>query len=169
MKKEKIDYKNIRLKNCYDSIWKNVGKCVFCDLKAKYILIEENEVVLTMNLFPYINGHMMAIPKRHIRSPKELTNLEWKTIKKFSYIAKKIIKKELQIKSMWILIREGGVNSQMSVPYHLHVHFLPVDSADFVKWNYREITVSPKDFVQKVSKKYIENLSAKYEKKYSNL
>jgi len=34
----------------YDKIWKTVGKCVFCDLKKKYIVAEIDGMVLTMNM-----------------------------------------------------------------------------------------------------------------------
>src|SRR5687767_14013400 len=92
--------KSARTSGKYTEIWQNTGKCVFCDLKEKYILHEENGVALTINLYPYIDGQMMAIPKRHLSSPKELTSEEWETMRKFSYIAKKLIKKAHKHKGM---------------------------------------------------------------------
>ena len=41
-------YKNARTSDWYDDIWKTVGKCVFCDLREKYILFEENGMVKPM-------------------------------------------------------------------------------------------------------------------------
>jgi ADP-ribose pyrophosphatase YjhB (NUDIX family) len=85
-------YRDARFTKQYDGIWKSVGKCVFCDLREKYIFFEENGVVMTVSLFAYIDGHFMIMPRRHIRSPKELTQIEWDTIRKFFYMAKKLIR-----------------------------------------------------------------------------
>ena len=61
-KKSDQEYKRqARTKGHYEKIWQNTGKCVFCDLKDKYVLLEENGIVLTINLSPYIDGQLMAI------------------------------------------------------------------------------------------------------------
>src|SRR6185295_12686208 len=93
--------RNARTSGEYTQIWQNTGKCVFCDLKDKYIIHEENGIVLTINIYPYIDGQMMAIPRKHITSPKELTELEWDTMRKFNYLAKKLMKKVHGYKGMW--------------------------------------------------------------------
>jgi len=152
----------------YTDIWQNTGKCVFCDLKDKYILLEENEIVLTINLYPYIDGQLMAIPRQHISSPKELTAKQWETIRKFSYLAKKMLRKVYGYKGMWTLIREGGPEAQMSVTDHLHVQFVPFDQADLCEWNYRELQNTPLENVSHYKKKaqYIKKLLKRYNKKY---
>src|SRR5579871_6106142 len=99
------EMKNARLNGSYYRIWKSTGKCVFCDLKDKYILREENGIALVVSLFPYIDGHLMATPRRHVSSPKELSSLEWDTIRKFNYLAKKLVKKVHKITGLWTLIR----------------------------------------------------------------
>lgn len=132
-----------RTSGSYDKIWQSRDKCVFCDLKDKYIIREENGIVLTVSLYPYIDGHMMAIPRRHVQSPKELSSLEWETIRKFNYIAKKLIRKAHGHKSMWTLLREGGAKADMSVADHLHVHYIPFDNADLSVWNYRDLKHTP--------------------------
>jgi len=160
--------KNARVNGEYDKIWQNTGKCVFCDLKNKYILIEENEIALTVNLYPYIDGQLMAVPKQHIRSPKELSSQQWETIRKFTYLAKKIIKKVHGYKGMWTVIREGGPEAQMSVTDHLHVQFIPFDKADLCEWHYRKLQYTPlenTDLYKKEAKK-IKKLIKKFEQKY---
>lgn len=162
--------KNARVNGNYDQIWQNTGKCVFCDLKKKYILLEENEIVLTINLYPYIDGQLMAIPRRHIRSPKELSAVQWDTIRKFSYLAKKMLKKIYGWKGMWTLIREGGEAAQMTVSDHLHVQFIPFDNPDLCQWNYRELTNTPLENVQKFleQKDVMAETLKKFEQKYQN-
>jgi diadenosine tetraphosphate (Ap4A) HIT family hydrolase len=160
--------KSARTSGNYDEIWRSTGKCVFCDLKEKYILYEENGIVLTINLYPYIDGQMMAIPRRHIQSPKELSNLEWETIRKMNYLAKKLVKKVHGLKGLWTLIREGGEVANMTVSDHLHVQFIPFDSPDLCKWNYRELKNTPLENVELYRKQAEEmkNLIEKFEGKY---
>lgn len=157
-----------RTENRYDTIWKTVGKCVFCDLKEKYIIFEENNIVLTINLYPYIDGQMMAIPRKHIHSPKELTETEWDTMRKFNYIAKKLMKKIYGYKGMWTLIREGGERAQMTVTDHLHMQFIPFDASDLCNWNYRELRNTPIQNVDLYRKQTeeLQVLAKKFEKKY---
>src|SRR5687767_3825308 len=86
-------YRDARYTNQYDGIWQNTGKCVFCDLKDKYIIFEENGMALTVIMFAYIDGHCLIVPRRHVRSVKELTPQEWETARKMMYIAKKLARK----------------------------------------------------------------------------
>jgi diadenosine tetraphosphate (Ap4A) HIT family hydrolase len=158
-----------RTQEWYDTIWKTVGKCVFCDLKDKYILYEENGVVLTVNIYPYIDGQMMAIPRRHLASPKELTSEEWETMRKMNYLAKKLIKKVHGHKGMWSLIREGGDNAQMSVSDHLHMQLIPFDAKDLCTWNYRELKNTPirNAKLYKEQAEEMKKIIEKFERKYS--
>lgn len=168
-KKDKQKYmKNARTNGDYAQIWQNTGKCVFCDLKEKYILLEENDIVLTVNIYPYIDGQLMAVPRKHVSSPKELSSKQWETIRKFSYLAKKLIRKIHGHKGMWTLIREGGEKAQMSVTDHLHVHFIPFDEADLCQWNYRELKNTPVENALEYKKqaKDIKKLIQRYNKKY---
>lgn len=144
--------KNARSSGAYSDIWQTRGKCVFCDLKDKYILMEENGIVLTINLYPYIDGQLMAIPRKHVSSPKELTERQWETLRKMNYVSKKIIRKTHKHKGMWTLIREGGISADMSVSDHLHMQFIPFDSSDLCNWNYRELKYTPLENVDEYRK-----------------
>ncbi len=165
---EQEKMKNARTSGEYDKIWQSTGKCVFCDLKEKYIILEENDIALTVNLYPYIDGQIMAIPKQHIQSPKELTPIQWETIRKFNYIAKKMMKKIYGYKAMWSLIREGGSLAQMSVSDHLHIQFIPFDSKDLCIWNYRDLKNTPIENADKYRQEAEEMsvLAKKFGKKY---
>ncbi len=162
--------KNARTSGEYDQIWQNTGKCVLCDLKDKYILHEENGIVLTINIYPYIDGQMMVVPRKHISSPKELSQVEWETMRKFSYLGKKMIKKVHGLKGMWTLIREGGVNAQMSITEHLHMQLIPFDKKDLSVWNFRDLKYTPLENVELYvdeSKEFVRDY-LKFEEKYSN-
>lgn len=161
-------YRDARYNNTYDGVWQNVGKCVFCDLKQKYIIYEENGIVLTITMYAYIDGHMQIIPRRHIKSVKELTPSEWETMRKFMYLAKKMIRKVHNIKGMQIIQKDGAM--AQSTVEHIHFQCMPFDDPDFNTWNYRKLTNTPLEN----TKAYTDNiddfkkLAKRYDKKYAN-
>jgi len=160
-------YRDARFSNNYDDIWQSVGKCVFCDLREKYIFHEENGVVMTINLFAYIDGHFMIVPRRHIRSTKELTQLEWETVRKFSYIAKKLIRDVHKVKGMQLLQKDGST-AQSTVDQHLHFQCIPFDAPDLSVWNYRQLKYTPLENVAlyKQARKKIIQADQKFDKEY---
>jgi diadenosine tetraphosphate (Ap4A) HIT family hydrolase/8-oxo-dGTP pyrophosphatase MutT (NUDIX family) len=162
-------YRDARFTKQYDGIWKSVGKCVFCDLREKYIFFEENGVVMTVSLFAYIDGHFMIMPRRHIRSPKELTQIEWDTIRKFFYMAKKLIRDVHGVKGMQ-LVQKDGSEAQSTVDQHLHFHCIPFDAPDLCEWNYRKLRYTPLENVAlyKKARKKIASLDVKFDEKYAN-
>jgi diadenosine tetraphosphate (Ap4A) HIT family hydrolase len=167
-KKLQERYRDARVSGEYDQIWRSVGECVFCNLSEKYIVYEENGVVMTVALYAYIDGHIMIIPRRHMRSVKELTPDEWETMRKFMYIAKKIIREVHGIKGMQIIQKDGAV--AQSTVEHLHFHCLPFDDPDLTIWNYRQLKNTPFDNAELYRQKTdnIKKLSKRFEKKYTN-
>ncbi len=161
-------YRDARFTKQYDGIWKAVGKCVFCDLREKYVFFEEHGVVMTISLYAYIDGHFMIMPRRHIRSAKDLTQLEWDTVRKFSYIAKKLIKAVHGVKGMQ-LVQKDGSSAQSTVDQHLHFHCIPFDAPDLTVWNFRQLKYTPLENVAlyKQAAKKIAGLDRKYDQKYA--
>lgn len=161
-------YRDARYLNKYDDIWQTVGKCAFCDLKDKYIFFEENGIVMTISLYAYIDGHFMIIPRRHVRSVKELTEKEWQTVREFMYLAKKLIRKVHGTKGMQF-VQKDGVNAQSTVE-HLHFHCIPFDSPDLATWNYRRLKHTPLENVAqyKQASKQLLATKQKFEAKYKN-
>jgi diadenosine tetraphosphate (Ap4A) HIT family hydrolase len=163
-------YRDARTGGYYGEIWTTVGKCVFCDLRDKYIVHEENGVVLTVPLFAYIDGNLMIIPRRHVKSIKELTPDEWATVQKFTYIAKKIIRKVHGLKDIQYVVRDGGAAVNSTVQDHLHMHCIPSDGPDLSVWNYRKLRYTPLENAQlfRTQSKKIRDLSSRYETKYAS-
>nr|AIA10733.1 NUDIX domain protein [uncultured bacterium] len=166
--KKQILYRDARVTGEYDSIWQSTGKCVFCDLNEKYIFFEENGVVMTISLYAYIDGHFMIVPRRHITSIKELSQLEWETVRKFTYLAKKLIKDIHGTKGMQF-IQKDGLGAQSTVG-HIHFHCVPFDKPDLSVWNYRQLKHTPLENVAlyKQARKKIINYDVKFQKKYTN-
>jgi diadenosine tetraphosphate (Ap4A) HIT family hydrolase len=163
-------YRDARTGGYYGDIWTSVGKCVFCDLKGKYIFYEENGMVMTVALFAYIDGNLMIIPRRHIKSVKELTPEEWETARKMMYIAKKLTRGVHKIKGLQYLIRDGGIEAQSTVSDHLHIHCIPFDAPDLSSWNYRQLQYTPLENANlyKAQQKKIAKLAQKFEEKYGD-
>lgn len=168
--KKQIYYRDARTGGYYGEIWTSVGKCVFCDLRDKYIVYEENGVVLTVALFAYIDGNLMIIPRRHIKSVKGLTASEWETVRKFMYVAKKVIRDVHGLKDIQYILRDGGTAVNSTVQDHLHMHCIPSDGPDLTVWNYRELKYTPLENAKlfKGQEKKIKALAKRYEKKYGD-
>lgn len=164
-----IDYKKkiARSWNWYDGIWQTVGKCVFCDLKKRYVIFEKNGIVLTANLYPYINAHLLIVPRRHIEYMKEMTLEEWEALRGVMYVAKKILRKVFNIKSVWFLYREGAMGEGQKTVGHLHVQVIPYKEG-LVKWNYQPISWAPGEVGDKLKDedKFMEKKFKKYLIKY---
>jgi diadenosine tetraphosphate (Ap4A) HIT family hydrolase len=163
-------YKNARTGGYYGKIWTSVGKCVFCDLREKYIFHEDNGIVMTVALYAYIDGNFMILPRRHVKSIKELTHKEWETVRKFMYLAKKLVREVHGVKGLQYILRDGGIVAQSTVSDHLHMHVIPFDAPDLVKWNYRNLKYTPLQNAElyKSQKNKIEKLSKRYDKKYND-
>jgi histidine triad (HIT) family protein len=159
-------YRDARVSGKYDEIWQGVGKCVFCDLNDKYIIYEENGIVMTIALFAYVDGHFMLIPRRHVHSVKELTASEWETMRKFMYMAKKLIRETHGVKGMQI-IQKDGVSAQSTVE-HIHFHCVPFDDPRLSTWNYRQLKNTPLENAQlyQAKKEKIVKLSKRFSEKY---
>lgn len=165
---KQILYRDARVTGRYDGIWQSVGKCVFCDLNEKYIVYEENGIVMTIALFAYTDGHMMVIPRRHVRSVKELTPSEWETMRKMFYLAKKMIREAHGIKGMQI-VQKDGAEAQSTVE-HLHFHCIPFDDPSLSTWNYHQLKNTPLEntaLYREKSEKFVK-LAKRFGEKYAD-
>ncbi len=165
---KQIMYRDARITGEYNEIWQSTGKCVFCDLNDKYVIYEENGIVLTIVLFAYIDGHSMIIPRRHVRSVKELTSIEWETMRKMMYIAKKMIRDIYGVKGMQIIQKDGA--AAQSTVDHFHFHCIPFDAPDLTSWNYRKLANTPIENAKlyRQKKSDIEKLARRFARKYQN-
>ncbi|OGC51281.1 hypothetical protein A2982_04180 [candidate division WWE3 bacterium RIFCSPLOWO2_01_FULL_39_13] len=140
---------NARTYESYSEIWKNTGKCVFCDLKDKYIITEKDGVVLTVNLFPYIDGHLLIIPRRHFENFEDADKIEWEATKTLADIGEKLIKKFCSTEGVWFLFRlEEGFKSQKTVA-HAHAHLIPY-SPKLFKWEFQKVEFPPEEFAKEL-------------------
>jgi ATP adenylyltransferase len=103
--------------------------CIFCDAAAgssrdELVLIRTPLSYVVLNLYPYNNGHLMVVPKRHVASlasstPDELTDLMRLTRHAEIALAEAYTPQGINV----------GINlgrpAGAGIVDHLHVHLVP--------------------------------------------
>jgi len=110
------------------------GKCIFCAAVEKDVKDMDNLLVhkskytlVMMNLYPYNNGHLMIIPKRHLGSLEQITPEESHELMDEILLAEKVLQKIYFPQGFNIganLGRAGGAG----IEDHIHFHIVP-------RWN----------------------------------
>lgn len=166
---KQIYYRDARLNGEYDKIWQSVGKCCFCDKaeNEQYVVLEEDGMMLRVPQYAYIDGHLLIVPRRHVRSMKDLTSREWEAARRLMYVAKKMIREIHGIKGVQF-VQKDGASAQATVPDHIHWHVVPFDAPDLSVWNYRRLKNTPAENAAlfEARKEKMEKLSRRFEEKY---
>ena len=108
--------------------------CIFC-LKPKegletnedekhLILHRTKHSFVIMNMFPYNNGHLMAVPNRHVANLTELDSEEVADLFLLVQLCEKILKKVYNPEGINIGMNLGQA-AGAGIADHLHVHVLP--------------------------------------------
>jgi ATP adenylyltransferase len=132
-----------------------LDKCVFCDLKDEYIIAEEGGLVLSVNLFPYIDGHLLIIPRRHMERFCEINSDEWATVGRLTALGTNLLKRGFGIEDSNVLYREGGTASGKSLG-HLHFHIMPCVPGFLqrndkgILYTYQELRLAPLEVAQRL-------------------
>lgn len=109
-------------------------KCIFCKALDQQIddneslLIFKDELTLTLlNLYPYNNGHLMVVPKRHLSDFNDLTKEEHSEIMKNIDLCIKALKKTMKPHGFNVGANVGKA-AGAGIDQHLHFHIVP-------RWN----------------------------------
>ncbi|MDR3128376.1 MAG: HIT domain-containing protein [Bifidobacteriaceae bacterium] len=112
--------------------------CPFCKALLKsdedsLIVYRGKTCFIIMNLFPYNNGHIMVLPKRHTPYYMDLTEGELAEFTNLTRQAIKIINQVLHPDGLNLGMNQGRV-AGAGVSAHLHQHILPrwVGDANFL-------------------------------------
>ena len=106
--------------------------CVFCKAladDAALTLYRGAETLVVMNKFPYINGHLLVAPVRHVSALSELARAEMGTL---------LYTVEQSIAVLKAIMRPEGLNVGLNlgkvagagIEEHLHFHVVPRWSGD---------------------------------------
>jgi ATP adenylyltransferase len=103
--------------------------CFFCQkLKEKkdvknLILYQGEHVFVIMNKYPYTNGHLMVVPKRHCLDLEELDHNELREIFDLLKASAQVLKTSLRPHGFNIGMNIGKVGG--AGEGHLHFHIVP--------------------------------------------
>jgi ATP adenylyltransferase len=117
----------------------NTAGCVFClasQAAAKeaetpssdsLIVFEGSSCFVILNLYPYNNGHLMVVPRRHVPSLVALTGEELAEIALLTQRSEAVLTEAYQPHGMNVGINLGKA-AGAGVAEHIHVHVVP-------RWN----------------------------------
>jgi len=107
--------------------------CIFCDkpkepdMRANLILHVDPQVLVIMNRFPYNNGHLMVVPRKHVSSLDNLSEIELLAVFNMVRISTGILHETCRPEGFNIGMNIGRV-AGAGIDAHIHVHVVP-------RWN----------------------------------
>ena len=103
--------------------------CLFCTIKKKEILFENEFAYVTFDSYPVSSQHSLIIPKRHIKDYFELNKEEVLACDQLIKKTKnKVEKNDKSINGFNIGINSGKVAGQSIM--HCHIHLIPRREGD---------------------------------------
>lgn len=104
-----------------------MSECLFCrivkgELNA-YIVYEDERTMAFLDVHPLAEGHVLVVPKRHLRAFEDLTEEDACALSRAVLKVNGAVMKALGVDSTTIGVNNGGAAGQV-VP-HLHVHIVP--------------------------------------------
>ena len=101
--------------------------CIFCRDSIRddeFVLYEGGYSFIIMNRYPYINGHLMIAPLRHVGNLEDLASDEQVELFDMLGISEKTLKEAMKPEGFNIGMNLGKV-AGAGVDDHLHVHIVP--------------------------------------------
>ena len=108
------------------------GRCVFCDAldrRADLTLYKGNTTLVVMNKFPYINGHLLVAPVRHVAGLEALGMDESRDLLITVDRSVSILRQQMKPQGFNVGLNLGSV-AGAGVEEHLHFHIVPRWSGD---------------------------------------
>ena len=101
--------------------------CIFCDGFSKnddLTLFKGDDTIVMMNKFPYINGHLLVAPIRHISGLDQLNKSEMGELLSTVDRSVKVLKQVIKPDGFNVGLNLGKV-AGAGVEEHLHFHVVP--------------------------------------------
>ncbi len=131
--------------------------CIFCR-ERKFMVFTKQHSFCMLNIYPYNNGHLMVVPKKHVSDLSLLNDAELLDLMKSLNLAKKLITKILKPQGFNIGINLGQV-AGAGFPGHVHIHIVP-------RW-YADTNFMPVVAKTKVISQSLEELLTRIKKEYA--
>lgn len=109
-------------------------KCIFCEKagsdqdEANLVLLRGEKTFVIMNLYPYNNGHLLVVPKRHVGEIEDLTDEEMMELFKMTQKMVRVLR-AFKPQGFNVGVNIGRV-AGAGVPGHFHIHVVPRWSGD---------------------------------------
>ena len=110
------------------TIKKQVVGCAFCEIEPSRITNQNTLAYVTPDKYPVTRGHILIIPKRHVKDYFGLNELESSAIYKLIIEEKKNLSEDISIEGYNIGVNCGEVAGQ--TVFHCHVHLIPRRKGD---------------------------------------
>jgi ATP adenylyltransferase len=101
--------------------------CVFCkgSIRDENLVLYENDCAFAiMNKYPYNTGHLLVIPRRHVRDLDELTEEEGMALLKITRLCARVLKEKMGAQGLNIGMNLGKA-AGAGIDDHMHVHIVP--------------------------------------------
>ncbi len=101
--------------------------CVFCENSlrdGRLVLHEGKTSFITMNLYPYISGHLLIVPYRHVANLEDLNDDERREMFDLASVSVKILKEAMGPEGFNVGINIGRAGGA-GVDDHIHLHVVP--------------------------------------------
>ena len=107
-------------------------ECIFCAFPARgrahyrehQILVGQPQAYVIMNKYPYGNGHVMVVPRRHVASPTQLDAEEWAAAGELVRQTVDALGKALHCDNFNVGMNIGRA-AGAGIDQHLHWHVVP--------------------------------------------
>jgi len=105
--------------------------CVFCDIlldpasdREKFILYRAGFNIVILNIFPYISGHVMVLPIRHLKHLTDATKEETDELMELTKKTQGVLSEVYQPDGINLGMNLGTA-AGAGVAEHYHMHLLP--------------------------------------------
>ena len=107
------------------------SECVFCDAavqtRDELVLLRGRLAYVILNPYPYNNGHLMVVPKRHVASLAALTDSEAGEMMRLTQDAERALGEAYQPQGINVGVNLGRA-AGAGIIHHVHIHLVP-------RWN----------------------------------
>ncbi|MCM8768939.1 MAG: HIT domain-containing protein [Candidatus Omnitrophica bacterium] len=92
--------------------------------KKNFLIFQRQLSFITLNIFPYNNGHLMVAPKRHVADFEDLTEKEVCELTGLVQLSIKVLRKAVAPHGFNVGLNQGRC-AGAGLASHLHVHVVP--------------------------------------------
>lgn len=115
----------VKLRVIGSNVPTNMKNCLFCKWidGGRKVVIENENFKVFYDGFPVNKGHLLAVPKRHIKNLFELNQKEWESLRGLLQKSERHLDKKYSPDGFNIGVNIGEAAGQ--TVFHLHIHLIP--------------------------------------------